>query len=343
MRTDGLVGNSGVADDFIGTKVALLLLPILIPLCLRARKENLQIGHICGSSVMRTTRASKDSGVTGPLNPQFSGPGLALIESHHGEGFFMEWRRDDFYKLVLVLEGEGSFQTRDFQTRDVGAEITAIAAPMILSIPRGTEHRFVDAMGSPMTLYLLCLRPLVFPGSGLLDHSLGRMRFLDESMLVEKSLGMLRQILFEKRNPGPCSEELSLALAMQLLVSLARSSGDSSTETGAEARVLAYGRELEHSFWVEESMDRVAARLGISRRNFSSRFHQLFGITWLNRIHELRLAHASRLLIETSLPVKSIAFECGYNDLSHFHRRFLAAMGTTPGTWRESRRNRSLV
>ena len=250
----------------------------------------------------------------------------------------MEWRRDDFYKLVLVLEGEGSLQKRD-----VGAEITAIAAPMILSIPRGTEHRFVDAMGSPMTLYLLCLRPSVFPGSGLLDHSLGRMRFLDESMLVEKSLGMLRQILFEKRNPGPCSEELSLALAMQLLVSLARSSGDSSTETGAEARVLAYGRELEHSFWVEESMDRVAARLGISRRNFSSRFHQLFGITWLNRIHELRLAHASRLLIETSLPVKSIAFECGYNDLSHFHRRFLAAMGTTPGTWRESRRNRSLV
>ena len=333
MRTDGLVGNSGVADDFIGCGVALLLLPMVMSLGFNARKEDLQIGHICGYSVMRTTRASKGSGVTGPLKPQFSVTGLALIESHHGEGFFMEWRRDDFYKLVLVLEGKGSFQTRD-----VGAEITAIAAPMLLSVPRGTEHRFVDATGSPMTLYLLCLRPSVFPGTGLLDHSLGRIRFLEENMLVERSLAMLRQILFEKRNPGPCSEELSLALAMQLLVALARSSADSTTETGAEARVLAYGRELEHSFWVGESMDRVAARLGISRRNFSSRFRRLFGTTWLDRIHELRISHASRLLIETPLPVKSIAFECGYNDLSHFHRRFLAAKGTTPVTWRESRR-----
>lgn len=47
-------------------------------------------------------------------------------------------------------------------------------------------------------------------------------------------------------------------------------------------------------------------------------------------------AVAARLLKESALPIKTIAFECGYHDISQFYRRFGLQMKISPQQWRKA-------
>lgn len=49
-----------------------------------------------------------------------------------------------------------------------------------------------------------------------------------------------------------------------------------------------------------------------------------------------RMLLAKELLLATSLPVKDIAIECGYYDISSFNRRFKAHTGMAPLQYRQA-------
>ena len=193
-----------------------------------------------------------------------------------------------------------------------------------------------DDPRAPLTLYALCLHRKVFPSQDLPEAVFGQCRIIENGLFVDQALSTLRRIVFESRQGSIGSQELNLSLAMQLVVGAARLTEQTSTTRTAEARILAYGRELEQSFWIDERMDAVASRMGISRRSFSGHFRKLFGKSWLDYIHELRIHHAARLLKESSLPIKTVAFECGYHDISHFYRRFSLQMKMSPQNWRQA-------
>jgi AraC family cel operon transcriptional repressor len=46
------------------------------------------------------------------------------------------------------------------------------------------------------------------------------------------------------------------------------------------------------------------------------------------------MAHAARRLASSTDPLPEIAQEVGLENLSHFHRLFREAFGTTPAAWR---------
>ena len=240
----------------------------------------------------------------------------------------MDWRKDAFPKWILIFEGQGAFHLRE--------RTHQLRAPVLISVPEGTEHRLEDNPADPLTLYALCLRRKVFSSQDLLDAVFGNSRIIEDGLFVDQAFSALRRIVFESRQGGIGSQELSLSLAMQLVVGAARLTEQTSTTRTAEARIMAYGRELEQSFWIDERMDAVAARMGISRRSFSGLFRKHFGKSWLDHIHGLRIHHAARLLKESALPIKTIAFECGYQDISHFYRRFSLQMKMSPQNWRKA-------
>ena len=240
----------------------------------------------------------------------------------------MDWRKDAFPKWILIFEGQGAIHLQD-RTHE-------LRAPVLISVPEGAEHRLEDNPADPLTLYALCLRRKVFPSQELLDAVFGNSRIIEDRLFVDQAFSALRRIVVESRQGGIGSQELSLSLAMQLMVGAARLTEQSSATRTAEARILAYGRELEQSFWIDERMDAVAVRMGMSRRSFSGLFRKHFGKSWLDHIHDLRIHHAARLLKESALPIKTIAFECGYRDISHFYRRFSLQMKKSPQNWRKA-------
>lgn len=84
----------------------------------------------------------------------------------------------------------------------------------------------------------------------------------------------------------------------------------------------------------EVSLEEVAAVARMSPKSFCRFFKANTGKTLLEYLHELRIGEACRQLLETDRSVSEIAFDCGFNNLSNFNRRFRTIQGTTPRDYR---------
>ena len=71
-------------------------------------------------------------GQVSPVEVRFRERGYALLESHHEEGFFMDWRHDSFPKVLMFVGGEGILEMESASF--------AIRAPMVYLIPEG-QHK----------------------------------------------------------------------------------------------------------------------------------------------------------------------------------------------------------
>jgi AraC-like DNA-binding protein len=59
-------------------------------------------------------------------------------------------------------------------------------------------------------------------------------------------------------------------------------------------------------------------------------FSRQVGKTIGQQLLELRMSKAARLLQVPSMPIKQIALQCGYDDLSNFYRDFKRVHRATP-------------
>lgn len=78
----------------------------------------------------------------------------------------------------------------------------------------------------------------------------------------------------------------------------------------------------------------LAEEAELSHNALTRRFQQRFGTTVIGYIQQQRLAHAKRLLAETTMPIKTIALECGYPDPQQFNKAIRHATGMSPSALR---------
>jgi AraC family transcriptional regulator len=82
----------------------------------------------------------------------------------------------------------------------------------------------------------------------------------------------------------------------------------------------------------------LAAACGLSTGHFVRAFRRTTNTTPYRWLLQLRLEQAQALMAGTSLPLASIALQCGFADQSHFTRTFNRILGVSPGLWRRNRR-----
>lgn len=68
---------------------------------------------------------------------------------------------------------------------------------------------------------------------------------------------------------------------------------------------------------------------------FSRFFKTKTGITFVDYLNDIRIGHASRLLIDTTSPIGEIAQECGFISITNFNRLFKKRKGLVPKDFRE--------
>lgn len=100
-------------------------------------------------------------------------------------------------------------------------------------------------------------------------------------------------------------------------------------------RVLAYLAENFHSEITLSSAAKVAA---LGPTSFSRWFKHATSKSFVECVTELRLGQAYRLLTETGKNVTEIAFDCGFNSVSHFIHRFQQMRGMSPNEFRRRAR-----
>lgn len=83
-------------------------------------------------------------------------------------------------------------------------------------------------------------------------------------------------------------------------------------------------------------LEEVAAVVHMTPSAFSRAFRRATGRTFTAYVNEVRVGVACRMLVETELPVASIAAECGFRNLANFNRRFRELRRTTPRAYRRA-------
>jgi AraC-like DNA-binding protein len=264
-----------------------------------------------------------------PLTITLPAAGVHFAESVHTGDFRMAPRTDPFHKLLYVLRGRTIFHEAD-RTKE------SIATGMLLVVPAGCEHQLEDE--EPSTLLLLCLSPAFLrtdPELPVLWRQLTRReeRRIALSRPTQHQIeSAWRRAMLERVHRQPGSITTSRAVAAQLLVTLARLPVRKPT-TAPLTRVAAVMREMESTFYDAWNLDRATTRAGMSRRHFSTLFHQVSGRTFWEHLTDLRLTHASRLLAQGEHSVTGVVFSCGFGDISQFYRLFRQRFQLPPKQW----------
>lgn len=84
--------------------------------------------------------------------------------------------------------------------------------------------------------------------------------------------------------------------------------------------------------------NQLASGLAMSRAQLYRKFEAFDLPSPAQLILQYRLEHACTLLRQDDLSVTSVAFEVGFNSLSHFSRTFRARFGQPPSEWRSAKR-----
>lgn len=85
------------------------------------------------------------------------------------------------------------------------------------------------------------------------------------------------------------------------------------------------------------SLAELADIAGMSVYQLDRRMKKLYDLPTGQWLLKIRIDQASRLLLNSDLPIADIAMDCGYGDQSAFTRQFRRTTGQTPSTFRKLR------
>jgi LacI family transcriptional regulator len=80
----------------------------------------------------------------------------------------------------------------------------------------------------------------------------------------------------------------------------------------------------------------VVRAAAVSRSTLEIRFREVLNCTVRDAIRRAHLQRARRLMVETSLPLKQVAFESGFKTVQHLTRCFVGTFGQTPARYRRA-------
>ena len=130
--------------------------------------------------------------------------------------------------------------------------------------------------------------------------------------------------------------DLSTSRNYRLLSDASFNSNPTETSHYHSRRIEKTLEYMNKNFDKQISLSEVAKIANMSDVSFSRFFKQRTGNTFVDSQTQIRLGHASRLMIETTQSVAEIAYKCGFNNISNFNRIFKKKKGCTPKEFRES-------
>ncbi|HEY0299219.1 MAG TPA: AraC family transcriptional regulator [Arachidicoccus sp.] len=87
---------------------------------------------------------------------------------------------------------------------------------------------------------------------------------------------------------------------------------------------------VKEKFNEQISLDEISEYINMTPSAFCKYFKKITNKTFVQFLIEYRLVHAAKLLHESNLGVSDICYECGFNNYSHFTKKFKEFAGKTP-------------
>ncbi len=92
---------------------------------------------------------------------------------------------------------------------------------------------------------------------------------------------------------------------------------------------------IESNFRIGISLQQLADKLCMSKRNFIRRFKKATGDTPFLYIQKVKVEEAKKMLESENRTVEEIVYEVGYEDTNAFRKLFVKHTGTSPGKYKK--------
>jgi len=96
---------------------------------------------------------------------------------------------------------------------------------------------------------------------------------------------------------------------------------------------------LMSNFHEEINLEQIAQTVNMASGSLCRFFKSETGMTIFDYLNKIKVDNACSLLLNKDLSVADIAFDCGFNNLSHFNKQFKKITHTTPGQYRKQLTN----
>lgn len=263
--------------------------------------------------------------------PQRSAPYNWLIHPH---------RHESFIQVLYLTQGSVEVQIEHAQQ--------SLQAPCVMLIPAGHVHGFrfsqdingpvVTAMQKPLESVAAVMMPALLETirTPRLLSLHAEMRYIDQLMPLFLALAHESRIPAE----GQVAAGTSLLLALMVQVHrISQLSDSTSTPThysiSRKAQQIEKFRSLlDKQFRQQHSLQAYAEQVGVSVGQLSRLCREVLGKSSLQVMNDRLLQEAQRELVYTSLPIKQLAAELGFEDDAYFSRFFRKHTGASPKAYR---------
>ncbi len=134
--------------------------------------------------------------------------------------------------------------------------------------------------------------------------------------------------------------KLSLCDDTEILCNTSFVNVENNADSRRVSKVEAY---INDNFREDVRLNDLADLIGMTPPAFSRFFKLRTGTNLSEYITDIRLGHACRLLIDTTMSVSEICYESGFNNLSNFNRIFKSRKNITPKEFRELYRKKKII
>lgn len=236
--------------------------------------------------------------------------------------FFKHINYSDF-ALEMILSGEVKYQTEKKTDICRGGDVYVI--------PPGSTVSFANNTDEPRRKIVLLF---VGTHTGLFADALGFCESAkitvpdpeDFEQRMRKIGDMLRR---KKQNP---MEKIMLA-GMELLLHLRKFMLQPRIAPGILRACNLMTSEIANPMLSTESLAKLS---GFSPADFRQKFYRAFGISPIKYLVKLRMEKANNLLKNSSLNIKTIAVQTGFNSAHAFSRTFTRHFGISPRKLRKN-------
>lgn len=264
------------------------------------------------------------------------------LRKYDFKNFLKVWHYHPEVELIVLLESTG--------TRFIGDSIEKFAPGDIVLTGKKLPHLWLNDdiyFDEKSTLRARCY------GFHFHEHFLDNISNIPEMQFVRK--------LFERANRGikfnlddtdqfiadvetiyAKVEGFQLIKVLEMLLQLATvkdfeylaSPGFvTSFERKKDDKIFQVYEYIRNNFRDHISLDKAAELANMESSSFSRYFKRVHKKTLTRYVNEIRIGYACKLLIEQKYNISEICYRSGYNNVTHFNRKFKSFKGVTPSQY----------
>jgi AraC-like DNA-binding protein len=270
--------------------------------------------------------------------------GSSYPPPHHPRLYDFRWTQGRVlpeFAVVFINEGKGIFESEASGRVKIGDSSAIFLFP-------GEWHRYQPMQETGWTERWFCFNGELahrLMAAPLLQRERPVRRIADPAAIIEAFDAILEKILL---NPAGNSVLLSLHVLGLLGQIIEAASGvelPSAIEPSHRRDLIADAvvSKAVAMIWTRGhqpiSVEQIAEASGVTRRTLERRFQQAIGRSIVEEIIECRMNRAKRLLEETEMPVKIVAYLSGFPCAERMRVAFCQREGVSPVEFRRTSRH----